>query len=188
MRALCLTVIFFAGHGVAQISPDALARLDIADQQVVRLGPTDFPELPTNVKTELLRRGCAIPQVPMVDGRHNVIKGEFAKPGQTDWVVLCSVRRVSSILIFWNGSAEVPVSLGEMRDIDRLQSWTEGRTVYSRLIRPVGRVFIDEHYEGFGGPTPPPIDHHGIDDAFWGKASVVHYLFQGNWLKLTGAD
>jgi hypothetical protein len=102
--------------------------------------------------------------------------------------VLCSVRRVSSILIFWNGSTETPTSLAEMKDIDRLQSWTEGKIVYSRLIRPVGKSFIDEMYAGFGGPTPPPIDHQGVDDAFWGKASGVHYLFQGSWLRLQGAD
>ena len=202
MRALCLALILCAGNGVAQISPKALdvadgaesvlaaflALLDSADQQVVRLSPTDFQELPTNVRAELQRRGCTIPQVPMVEGHHNVIKGEFEKPGQTDWAVLCSVRRVSSILIFWNGSTETLTSLAEMKDIDRLQSWTEGRIVYSRLIRPVGKSFIDEHYAGFGGPTPPPIDHQGVDDAFWGKASGVHYLFQGSWLRLQGGD
>ena len=95
MRVLCLVLILCAGNGVAQISPKALALLDSADQQVVRLSPTDFPELPTNVRAELQRRGCTIPQVPMVEGHHNVIKGEFEKPGQTDCFARCGVFRPS---------------------------------------------------------------------------------------------
>jgi hypothetical protein len=57
---------------------------ETAVRHVVRLKPTVFPELPKNLMAALQRRGCTIPQVPMIDGRHNVIKGEFSKPGQTD--------------------------------------------------------------------------------------------------------
>lgn len=124
----------------------------------------------------------------MVAGPHNVIKGEFAKPGQTDWAVLCSVRGTSSILVYWNGSAADPTQLAPVQDSDRLQSWTENKMVYSRKIATVDRAFIMEHYRTYGGETPPPIDHHGVDDAFYGKASEVHYLHQGKWLRLTGAD
>src|SRR5947208_17097962 len=42
---------------------------------------------------------------------NNVIKGEFARPGQTDWAVLCSVKGVSTILVFWNGSENNPAAL-----------------------------------------------------------------------------
>jgi hypothetical protein len=35
---------------------------------------------------------------------------------------------------------------------------------------------------------PPRIDHKGIDDAFVGKASEVHYYYRGKWLELQGAD
>ena len=44
------------------------------------------------------------------------------------------------------------------------------------------------HYRAYGGPEPPPIDHHGIDDAFLEKASVTWQDFhQGKWLQLQGA-
>src|SRR5689334_18492660 len=91
-----------AGSGLAQPSPDLQRLIEAADRQVVRLSPAAFPELPKNLRAELQRRGCKIPQLPMVRGRQNVIKGQFAKPGQTDWAVLCSIERVSSILVFWN--------------------------------------------------------------------------------------
>ncbi len=124
----------------------------------------------------------------MIEGHQNVIKGEFAKPGQTDWAVLCSVGRVSSILIFWNSSEINPGRMAEMKDKDRLQSWQDDKIVYSRSITPAGNAYIMEHFAAYGGTTPPPIDHQGINDAFVGKASVVHYAFDGKWLQLTGAD
>jgi hypothetical protein len=124
----------------------------------------------------------------MIQGRHNVIKGEFSQPGQTDWAVLCSVNRVSSVLVFWNGSERNPAEIGKRKDVDGLQSWSGGRIVYSRAIEPVGRGYIHEHYKAYGGEKPPTIDHEGINDLFYGKASEVRYLYQGKWLHLTGAD
>jgi hypothetical protein len=156
---------------------------------VTRLHPAEFPNLPRNLAIDLQRRGCTIPQVPMVDGGpHNIIKGEFAKSGQTDWAVLCSVNGASSILVFWNGSAADPAQLEARKDDDALQGWSNGQIVYSRKIEPVGKAYIMDHYQAYGGEKPPPIDHQGINDIFVGKASVVLYFHQGKWLHLTGAD
>jgi len=190
MARLRLVLSFaIVGSGFAQQPPsDLQSLLESADRQVVRLSPAAFPELPKNLIAELQRRGCSIPQPPMMDGRQNVIKGQFAKPGQTDWAVLCSVGRVSSILVFWNASAINPSRLAETKDIDRLQGGGGDRMVYSRLITPVGRAYIVEHYRAFGGLQPSPIDHQGINDSFVGKASVVDYLYRGKWLELQGAD
>jgi len=155
---------------------------------ISRLPPDVFSELPHNIVAELQRRGCAVPQVPSIAHRHNVIKGEFAKPGQTDWAVLCSIKGASSILVFWNGSEANPASIGSQEDEDRLQSEKDGKMEYSRAIEPVDKAYIMKHYEAYGGPKPPPVDHQGINDEFVGKASVVLYFFQGKWLTLTGAD
>jgi len=156
---------------------------------VTRLPPAAFSELPLNLAVELQRRGCTIPQVPMIEGgRHNIIKGEFAKPGQIDWAVLCSVKGVSSVLIFWNASETNPGHIEGRSDDDRLQGWTDGKSVYSRKIEPVGKSYIMEHYKAYGGEKPPPIDHQGINDIFVGKASVVLYFYRGKWLHLSGAD
>ena len=62
------------------------------------------------------------------------------------------------------------------------------RILVERGIDAVGRDFIMRHYEAYGGPKPPPIDHQGVEDVFIEKASVVWYFYQGQWLKLTGAD
>jgi hypothetical protein len=164
-----LPFTFFGRAGVAQLSPDLQHLLETADQQVVRLSPTAFPELPKNLLAELQRRGCTIPQLSNMEGRQNVIKGEFAKPGQTDWAVLCSIGRISSIRVFWNASAINPGRIAEMKDIDRLQGAGGDKIVYSRAITPVGKAAIMKYHAGFGGPQPPPIDHQGIDDGSGGK-------------------
>ena len=155
---------------------------------ITRLAPNAFPDLPKNLAADLQRRGCTIPQVEVVDGRHNVIKGAFAKPGQTDWAVLCSVNGSSSVIVYWNASAANPAIIETHRDEDRLQSWGPGKTIYDRKLDPVGAAYITGHYKAYGGVKPPPLDHQGIDDVCVGKASVVLYYYQGKWLHLTGAD
>jgi hypothetical protein len=117
-----------------------------------------------------------------------VIRGEFAKPGQTDWAVLCSINRVSSILVYWNGSETNPAELGKGEDRGLLQTVSEQRVGYSRQITAVGSQWILRYHSYHGGPTPPPIDHLGIEDSFVGKASVILYYFAGQWLRLQGAD
>ncbi len=183
-----LFVLFTLSTGLTLAQPD----WEKASREIVRLPPSAFPELPSNLAQELTRRGCTIPQSPPqspeVQGRHNVIRGHFARPDQTDWAVLCSVGRKSTILVFWNGSPANPASLESRPDADRLQGWGGDKIIFSWQIAPVDRAYILEHYRAYGGPKPPPIDHQGIDDRFVGKASVVLYFFNGKWLHLTGAD
>lgn len=180
-------VVLLCSSGLAQTSPDLRRELEAADRQILRLSPSAFPGLPKNVLADLKRRGCLIPQVPLMKQPHNVIKGEFSKPGQTDWAILCSVQGVSSILIFWNGSEANPARIAEVKDLDRLQDSGAG-LAYSREITPVDRAYILQHYQAYGGPKPPPLDHKGINDAFVEKGSVVLYFYQQKWLRLTGAD
>jgi hypothetical protein len=154
----------------------------------LRLSPSAFPKLPKNILADLKRRGCLIPQVPPAKQPHNIIKGEFAKTGQTDWAILCSIGGVSSILVYWNGSAANPGRIEETEDIGRLQDSGANGIVYSREIAPVDRAYILQHYQAYGGTKPPPIDHQGINDAFVEKGSVVLYFYRQEWLRLTGAD
>jgi hypothetical protein len=172
----------------AQLPEDMKQQFDEAERRIVRLPPTAFPELPPNVVRELQRRGCGIPQEAFTKNPHNVIKGEFAKPGELDWAVLCSIEGVSTILVFWNGSGKNPAAIAPMEDRNFLQGITAGNIGYSRGITAVGAAFITQHFNAYGGPKPPPIDHQGIDDAFLEKASVTLYFHNGEWLKLTGSD
>ena len=162
-----------------------------ADAEILRLQPSAFRELPASITRELVRRGCLIPQAEeWADGLHNVISGQFRRPGQTDWAIVCSIDRISSILVFWNGSAADVENLnGDRRpDRDYLQDIGDHRLGFSWLISAVGKKYILDHYAWHGGPEPPRIDHEGINSAFVGKASTILYWYKGEWLHLQGAD
>jgi hypothetical protein len=64
----------------------------------------------------------------------------------------------------------------------------KGTIGFSRYISTVDKQYIASHYRAYGGRKPPVITHHGISDAFLGKASTVHYRHRGKWLELQGAD
>jgi hypothetical protein len=178
----------------AQVAPVfSKAQWEEGDQAVLRLPPNAFTQLPAKIIADLDRRGCTIPQAfegirLEKPGPHNVIKGEFAKPGQTDWAALCSVNRVSSILIYWSGSVTDVSEIEKHEDIHWLEGTWDNRIVYTRLITPVGAQFIKERAAGNGGPEPPPLDHQGINDAMLEKGSVVQYFYSGGWMQLSGDD
>jgi hypothetical protein len=177
-----------ATRGFGQLSEEQRRQFEKAGREIVRLSPSAFSELPGNLVEALKIRGCTIPQDAFSKKPVNVIHGAFARPGQTDWAVLCSINGVSSILVFWNGSEKDPASIASAEDRNFLQGITDHRIGYSREISPVGKAFINEHYQAYGGPKPPKIEHQGIDDAFVEKASVVFYYYGGKWLQLTGSD
>ena len=186
--ALIAIVCSTAGISLARPSQEPVTRFREADLQVTRLAPSAFPELPANIRRELERRGCTVPQVSADKKPQNVIKGEFTRKGQTDWAVLCSVNQVSTILVFRNASAKNPSELARKPDVDQLQVTGGDAVAYSRAISGVDRAYILSHYCAYGENKPPTIDHQGINDAFVEKASVVHYFQAVKWLNLTGAD
>lgn len=170
-------------------APDASQnKWDEAELRVARIRPADFKELPGKLVRELERRNCSIPQEAGTKTRTNVIRGEFQRPGQEDWAVLCSVQGFSSILVFWNGSEAGPAEIARAEDRIYLQVVANQEVGFSRIITAVGRDYIMQHYRAYGGPAPPPIDHQGIDDAFMEKGSAIYYYHKGKWHQLTGAD
>lgn len=187
MKLLALIFTTF----VLTFSPPANAqdKWQIADEATVRLKPTAFSQLPENIVSDLQVRGCTIPQIFGKSKPHNVIRGQFAKANQFDWAVLCSRNRVSSILVFWNGSTKFVAEIARFDDKDFLQGIDgAGKIGFSRAIEVVGKNYILEHYQAYGGRKPPPIKHQGINDAFVEKASSVHYFYRKRWLELQGAD
>jgi hypothetical protein len=132
---------------------------------------------------------CTIPQAKEIPARHNVIKGHFRRPKQTDWAVLCSRHRVSAVVIFWGGSANSVSQIARASDEGFLQTIDGDGTIVSlagsqRSIAPTSSntiaIITDQ--------SRPPIDHQGIDDAFLEKASTIHYHFRRKWRELQGAD
>jgi len=186
--ALIALVCSTAGVSLARPSQEPITKFRPLDFRVRRLAPSAFPELPANIRRELERRGCTVPQVSADKKPQNVIKGEFTRKEQTDWAVLCSVNQVSTISVFRNASAKNPSELARKPDVDQLQVTGGDAVAYCRAICGVDRAYILSHYQAYGGNKPPTIDHQGINDEFVEKASVVHYFQAGRWLNLTGAD
>ena len=156
--------------------------------EAIRLQVADFPRLPSAVATALRTRKCTIPQ-PRKDGpRRNAIQGEFFRRGQRGWAVVCSSAGKSSILVFQSDGDTEPEEIAKSEDGFYLMDTGQGWTSYSREISAVDRSYIVRHYRAYGGPPPPPIDHHGVDDGFLEKASVTWYRHNGKWMPLQGAD
>lgn len=156
-----------------------------------RIAPSAFPGLPPNIARDLTAQGCMIPQAYYLKGLHNVISGDFMQPGQHDWAVMCARGDEISVVLYPGGATAEAVTLyGPYKDqlyVDNRPN--EGLVFgYNRSISGVGKDFILFHYQAYGGPTPPPIDHHGIDIACCEKASQTLYWFEGAWHELQGAD
>ena len=149
------------------------------------LSPAAFPELPKKIRVDLQKRRCKIPQIFEDKQSANVIHGEFAKPGQTDWAVLRQIGRTTSIWIFWNGSEIKPTRFASSSIESSTEFTEDGRTGNIRGISTVGKREIMASYRLF---KPPPIDHQGIADGLAGKASSINYLYRGKWLGWASSD
>ncbi len=177
-----------ARQAEAQAQRDWQARAEQAVGAIRRLPVEAFPELPPAVAGVLRARNCRVPQPSAGGPPRNVIRGEFFAKGEAGWAVLCSVNNSAALLVFRNDRDTKPDTVATSEDRGYLQELGGGNIGYSRQITAAGRDFILGHYRAYGGPEPPPIDHHGIDDAFLEKASVTWYFYNGKWLQLQGAD
>jgi hypothetical protein len=172
----------------AQAQRNAQARAAESVGGIRRLEVEAFPELPAAIAGVLRARNCSVPQ-PSPDGApRNVIRGEFFAKGEAGWAVFCSTNNSTALLAFRNDRDTDPDTVATSEDRSYMQGPDGKEPGYSHQIAAVGRDFIMRHYRAYGGPQPPPIDHHGIDDAFLEKASVTWYFYNGKWLRLQGAD
>jgi hypothetical protein len=142
--------------------------------------PASFRELSATIVDALNKEGCRIPQ-GTINGEivaTNVISGDFAKRGQTDWAVLCSKQKRQYIRVFWGGPN---------RCASRISMGSDASD-FDRAIATADREYIVDRYDAYGGPKPPNITHLGINYQYLERASVVRYCHRGKWLELTGAD
>jgi len=167
-----------------------------ADSAVVRLAPAAFPALPVEVRRDLDRRGCRVPQSYLDSLPHNVVHGAITATGRADWAVLCSIAGRSRILVYQHVVGRVADtthvdSLEVARDANYLQSGVKpGAPAGIGFSRHIDLVPIARIRRGLRqlGERNPTVDHAGIEDAFLEKASEVLYLVNGSWRKLPGAD
>jgi hypothetical protein len=153
---------------------------------VTRLAPGAFPGLPAAVRDELVRRGCVVPQPSGAASAENVISGTFRDGSKGDWAVLCSREGSSSVLVFWNGAAQGVDEISKQADTDYLQAPRSGPFyTYERRISTASPERIRKPKQN---RKLAPFEHDGIDDAFVGNGSVIHYFRQGQWEELQGGE
>jgi hypothetical protein len=156
-----------------------------ADKAVRRLAPVSFTQAPTRVIEALENLRCLVPQSAGDTMPHNVIKGSFSKPGQTDWAALCSRAHASTIVIIWGAPSSCPSEMETREDRTFLVKGTDGKIRFERTIQPISAKRIKALYDRYGGDTPPPLNHEGISDVF-NREGVVRYCYEGKWRELTG--
>lgn len=159
---------------------------DRADREVRRLPPSAFSAfLPAQLIKKLNARGCTIPQTFISTEPHNIIRGQFAGAGQFDWAVLCSVQRISSLLVFWGGPAQCASKVASGPDKSALQVIGEGKIGYSWKIAVSTKEYVRSRNPDLQSVS---INHDGIESMALEKGSAVYYCHQGKWMYLRGAD
>ena len=174
-------VLMTAGTGLAQ---GAKQSRDSIDSLAYLRKPSAFKSLPRNIIRYLEKNNYRIPQCWCNGNPHNVVSGSFARKGQRDWAVLASRGGTSSVLVFWKGSTRLPGTIQSLPDKLFLQLHRDIHMQYNRLIKTVGKDFVERHAVWYGCTKPPLIDHSGITDAYVDKTTTVHYYYRGKWVDL----
>jgi hypothetical protein len=134
------------------------------------LEPGQLRELPPVIRADLAKLGCRVPKFTKWDARHNAIQGQFLKPGQQDWAVLCQVGDRTGILLYPGGVvSELPLLRGEPND--------PGRTIHSVSAFVLQKRAVRDHPE----ESPPAFDHDGIEDGKIQEPGRVLYYRDHEW-------
>jgi hypothetical protein len=161
---------------------------DKANEAVRRLPPSAFRELPSFISSYLQRRGCTVPQHVAAQHASSVLSGSFTSPGQIDWAVLCSVRRVSTILVFRNGSTGPVAELARRDDRNSLSGQGDGTAAYDREIDVAAPGEIEAYKERYKTWSPTAkFDHDGIEDGSEHGSSIFYWSGK-YWYEFPGAD
>jgi hypothetical protein len=132
--------------------------------------PGQLRELPEAVRVDMQKLGCHIPKFMKWDARHNAIQGQFFKPGQTDWAVLCQAGEKTGILLYPGGAVtDLPMLRSEPTDPTRTIHVVSAFVLQKRAVR-------DRPDE-----PPPVFDHDGIEDGPIQKAGRVIYHRDDEW-------
>jgi len=170
---LRLALVFFAlGCTVRPLH----AQADGVEHWVVQ-HPSDFATLPAPIRSSLEQRGCTIAQDTSRHRPHNVIRGQFERPGQQDWAVLCMRGQSTQLLIYWESR------------VARLDSLSVDIPRDHPDIEIADPTYITEHAEFYGWPDslPRSIVHYGVELGS-GCCSHIYYREAGRWILTPGAD
>ena len=157
---------------------------------VRRLPPDSFASVPDTVRAALRDAGCVVPQTAARDDAHNVVRGELAAPGQTDWAALCARGDSTGITVVWGGPARCDTPLAWRPNDAHLQPGPgpDDDPEFARTLGVANMVAILRRAQALEAPEPPTRDHAGLEDTRVGKPSIVRFCHDGQWRELFGAD
>jgi hypothetical protein len=180
-------LLTIAALAVLTLSPVLVAqdRWFEADRRTRRLAPGSFPTMPAEVQMDLRARGCTIPQHGTVLTPHNAVRGHFRTPDAFDWAVLCSIRGVSTIIVYWGGRPDDYSLLARAYDVDWLEMIGPAAIAYGRRVRVADAASL-KRTATEAGLSSEAITHDGITDGF-DSSSSVYYLLNDRWIRLPAA-
>lgn len=161
------------------------------------LSPDSVSGLPAQVRAELNRRGCLLPQEAFHPRPNNIIRGSFGAVGQTDWAVRCWHAHRSTVLVIWGGRAWCPEVIREGSDSLPPRMLAGGRGWYDGALARAdsARIANIEVYgpdelaaDSLASPAAAWRGYDGVEDIILEKASTVYYCLRGRWVSLGGAD
>lgn len=159
-----------------------LATGDLETYRIRLLPVASFPELPTAISSQLLSRGCMIPQSFEAQQPENVIHGSFRAQGSSDWAVLCSVHGATTLYVFFAGQFDAPLALRSQADTAWLGSEPGSLVCGSAWgINTRSASNLRESRQLHGAA---PFDHDGIEDARLERSTTVRYWQDGHWLAI----
>jgi hypothetical protein len=141
----------------------------------ILLSPAELAAAPEPVRRDLEGRGCRVLQRKRFSTPHNIIWGEFERPGQRDLCVQCATAAGVTVYVYWGGEAA---------RVERVPVVGRGLTVADPdairdLLDPSAPLADD---------MPRIIDHDGIEAAVGECCSAIFYKHQGRWYSHPGAD
>jgi hypothetical protein len=145
------------------------------------LPPSSFPDLPGPIADLLVRRGCMIPQTYEAHRPENVIKAAFEHAGSADWALLCSVKGVVALMVFFASATDRPIVLATTPETQRLQAHGSSRILgFNWGIDPASPERVHEAQTGLPRRPPPP-DHDALEDTILDHRAVFHLYAKGKW-------
>lgn len=187
-KIIALLLLDLATIALAQEAPISEAEWREAERSIQRLPPSAFKSLPTEIRTELEKRGCRVPQLYGDRPPHNAVQGHFIGTVRLDWAVLCSRKGTSAILVFQSEPPAKVWRIAPKPDFDFLQTIGQRKIGFSRQLQVASPARIRTYFVYTAEKAPPPLSHDGIDDVFEDKASTVHYFARGTWHHWLGSD
>jgi hypothetical protein len=178
------------GHGPAQLLESGRIAVDGRDTPYVirHLPVNSFPDLPLAIQQELTMRGCLIPQTYEARRPENVVHASLEGPGASDWAVLCSVRGMVSLLVFFDGSANRPAVLATALETKRLQTHDpSGVLGFNWGIDPATPQAVADAQAGIS-PRPPRLDHDALADSVVDRNTVYHFYAKSAWTVLDAEE